>query len=119
MAVKGSTAKNVGKVKYVKRGQGSGKRTERFSPQFVSKFKNEVQKEKSKANLAITAPYNKYTNKGTVISQGGQQYAKGANISYSTNLKKPKINVRTQKVSTPLNRRATGRRKLIRQVGKY
>lgn len=119
MAVKGSRSTGVGKVKNFKRGQGSGKRTERFSPQFISKFKNEVQKQKSKANLAITAPYNKYTNKGTVISQGGQQYSKSANISYTTNLRKPTIRITTSKLSIPVNRKVSGRRKLIRQVGKY
>jgi len=119
MAVKGSRSTGVGKVKYVKPGQGSGKRTQRFSPQFISKFKNEVQKQKSKANLAVTASYNKYTNKGTVISRGGQQYSKGVVIIAKSNLNKPTIKVVTQKRSKPKNRKITGSRKLIRQVGRY
>lgn len=119
MAVKGSRTKSIAKVKKPKPGAGSGKKTERISPQEISKFKNEVQKQKSKANLAITARYNKYTLTGTTKSVGGREYAKvGVPITINTNLKKPKIKVgKVSKRSGWLPRQVSGRRKLIEQKG--
>lgn len=120
MAIKGSKSKNVAAKGTKGNPTRTKTKTQRISPKDISKFKNEVTKQKSKAILTATAKYNKYTNTGSVVSAGGREYTKSINIASKVGQKlKPTIKISTNKKSKLKYRQISGTSKVVKQLGRY
>lgn len=87
----------------------------------IGKFRNELQKQKSKAMASVNRKYNPVnpSSGGATGSARGIPFTKSINTKFTFNIKKPRIIARVNPVSKFKPKYRVGRVKLIRRLGEY
>lgn len=99
------------------------KPVQRYSPKEISEAKNAIQQAKSKATLKALARYNPSSPKtgGAILSFRGREFTKRISTTSKLNLKTKKatIGVEVNPKSKPKYRQISGRKTIVKQLGRY
>lgn len=87
----------------------------------IGKFRNELQKQKSKAMATVNRKYNRVNPSigGATGSDKGIPFTKGINTRFRFNISKPKISAVVNPKSRFKPKYRVGRVKLIKRIGEF